>query len=146
MKRELGILYCFSVDIPDKIQHVCYTQNFHLTHKEKVMPGLLFYLIFFFFSQIIVLLFRNMKEKLSRPQFPLAKNILNPSKESIYLDTISYRCHFIFFIEHILVKGLLTFLWKMASWEYGGFPLHSSLSLEISLSSVYRVNHPHHTS
>lgn len=110
MKRELDILYCFSMDIPDKIQHVWYTQNFHLTPKEKVTPGLLFYLIFFFFSQIIVLLFRNMKEKLSRPQFPLAKIILNPSKESICLDTISCRCHFIFFIEHILVKGLLTFL------------------------------------
>lgn len=41
-KRELHVLYCFSVDISDKIWSICYTQNFHLAHEKKVMQILLF--------------------------------------------------------------------------------------------------------
>lgn len=90
-----------------------------------------FILLDFLFFCWIILLFRNMKEKLSRPRFPLAKNILSPSKESIHLDTRNADA--ISFSSSNSGERPADLLWKMASWEYGKFPFCSSLSLEISL-------------
>lgn len=119
IKRELHVLYCFSVDISDKIWSICYTQNFHLAHEKKVMQILLFN-YFFPLSNNLFTLQKHEREV----GLYFHQKFLNPSKFLTW-DTKRHRCHFIFFSKCALVKYLLTFYGKKAFWEHGEFIFHS---------------------